>query len=72
MIQGEPIQNGDTRLVTGPTTGAVYLTLEGLRDDEVPAERAGKGADTTFKVPEKVRENDRLYVMRDVEVDELA
>ena len=72
LIQGEPIQNGDKLLVTGPTTGAVYLTLEGLRDDEKPADRADKGADTTFKVPEKVRENDRLYVMRDVVVDELA
>lgn len=48
------------------------MTLEGLRVDDVEAAEAVKGDDITFRVPEKIRENDRLYVMRTVVEDELA
>ena len=36
------------------------------------AAEAVKGDDVTFRVPEKIRENDRLYVMRETVEDELA
>lgn len=71
-VHGETIRAGDELLVCGPTTGAVFVTLEGLRVDDVEAAEAVKGDDITFRVPEKIRENDRLYVMRTVVEDELA
>ncbi|MDD3118647.1 MAG: U32 family peptidase [Victivallales bacterium] len=52
---------GDEVLITGPTTGAVTLTVAALRVDEQPAEQAVKGNTVTFAVPEKVRANDRVY-----------
>ena len=45
---------------------------EGLRVDDAEAAEAVKGDDVTFRVPEKIRENDRLYVMRETVEDELA
>ena len=72
MVHGETIRTGDELLVCGPTTGVVFVMLEGLRVDDVEADEAVKGDDITFRVPEKIRENDRLYVMRTVVEDELA
>ena len=45
---------------------------EGLRVDDAEADEAVKGDDVTFRVPEKIRENARLYVMRGRLEDELA
>ena len=66
------LRPGDELLVGGPTTGAVFVRPEGLRVDDAEAAEAVKGDDVTFRVPEKIRENDRLYVMRETVEDELA
>ena len=66
------LRPGDELLVCGPTTGAVFVRPEGLRVDDAEAAEAVKGDDVTFRVPEKIRENDRLYVMRETVEDELA
>ena len=71
-VHGETIRPGDELLVCGPTTGAVFVRPEGLRFDDAEAAEAVKGDDVTFRVPEKIRENDRLYVMRETVEDELA
>lgn len=71
-VHGETIRPGDELLVCGPTTGAVFVRPEGLRVDDAEAAEAVKGDDVTFRVPEKIRENDRLYVMRETVEDELA
>ena len=55
------MQVGDKLLITGPTTGAVYLTLEEARVDLGAVERVPKGSYVSFKVPVKVRPNDKLY-----------
>ena len=57
-------------LIAGPTTGAVFAVAEEIRCNEEPADEAPKGTEATFRVPEKIRENDKLYVMRRVEPDE--
>ena len=66
------LRPGDELLVCGPTTGAVFVRPEGLRVDDAEAAEAVKGDDVTFRVPEKIRENDRLYVMRETVEDELT
>lgn len=68
QLQGGAVKPGDKLLVTGPTTGAVILTAGELRDDDGHTiDEAPKGTRVTFKVPEKIRENDRLYRMDPVE-----
>ena len=69
-IHGETVRAGDKVLIAGPTTGAVFAVADGIRCNEEPAGEAPKGTEATFRVPEKIRENDKLYVMRRVEPDE--
>ena len=42
----------------------MYLTPESFWKDEKEAEQAGKGDIITFKVPDRVRENDKVYVIK--------
>ncbi len=53
---------GDEVVITGPTTGAVILTLDEIRVDLKPVEKAVKGESFSIKVPGKIRPSDRLYV----------
>ena len=60
-LEAGTLRKGDRYLVTGPTTGAVYGNAEAMRVNESEAENAEKGAEITFRVPERIREHDRLY-----------
>ena len=60
-LEAGTLRKGDRYLVTGPTTGAVYGNAEAMRVNESEAENAEKGAEVTFRVPERIREHDRLY-----------
>lgn len=70
LIQASEVRAGDRLLITGPTTGAVYATLENPFVDEKPVEKVLKGQHVTFKLKEKIRENDKLYILKTVQ-DEL-
>ena len=52
---------GDKMLITGPTTGALYVTVEEIHDDTHAVTTAQKGTRVSFKVPEKVRLSDKLF-----------
>ena len=52
---------GDKMLITGPTTGALYMTVEEIHDDTHAVTTAQKGTRVSFKVPEKVRPSDKLF-----------
>jgi len=56
---------GDEVLITGPTTGAVFLTIEEIRVNLKPVNETKKGERFSFKVKEKLRPSDRLYKMVD-------
>ena len=59
------IEEGEELLVTGPTTGAVFFGAEQMHLDEGTTRKVDeKGTLFSIKVPEKMRPNDRLYVMR--------
>ena len=64
LVQAQDFQLGDKLLITGPTTGAVYVTPEEILNDGQSVREIKKGMDITFKVREKVREHDKLYVVR--------
>lgn len=52
---------GNKMLITGPTTGALYVTVEEIHDDTHAVTTAQKGTRVSFKVPEKVRPSDKLF-----------
>lgn len=52
---------GDEIIITGPTTGALILTLDEIRVDLKPVEKTVKGERFSIKVPAKIRPSDRLY-----------
>lgn len=61
LIEAGEMKVGDKLLITGPTTGAIYLTLEEARVDLGAVDVVKKGSYVSFKVPVKVRPNDKLY-----------
>lgn len=60
MESGE-LSVGDEIVITGPTTGALILTVDEIRVDLKPVERTVKGESFSIKVPSKIRPSDRLY-----------
>lgn len=60
---------GDKMLITGPTTGALYVTVEEIHDDTHAVTTAQKGTRVSFKVPEKVRPSDKLFKIEEVVKD---
>lgn len=61
LIEAGELHVGDKLLITGPTTGAVYVDLEEARVDLTAVECVPKGVYVSFKVPCKVRPADKLY-----------
>lgn len=61
LIEAGEIKAGEKLLITGPTTGAMFLNLEDPRVDLKPVEIVRKGEHVSFKVPEKIRPSDKLY-----------
>ena len=61
VVEAAEMKVGDKLLITGPTTGALFLTLDEARVDLKPVDVVHKGEHVSFKVSEKVRPSDRLY-----------
>lgn len=57
---------GDKMLITGPTTGVMYVTVEEIHDDTHSVQTAQKGTRVAFKVPGKVRPSDKLFKIQKV------
>ena len=60
---------GDKMLVTGPTTGVMYVTVEEIHDDTHAVTTAQKGTRVSFRGPDKVRAGDKLLKNEKVEAD---
>ena len=63
-IEAGSFCKGDRLLITGPTTGAVYLTADEIRYNLQPVDEAHKGQSVSIPVPEKVRPSDKLFVLK--------
>jgi U32 family peptidase len=62
LIETQDLQEGDTVIVTGPTTGYVEATVREIRTDAgQKVAKATKGSVVSFAVSEKVRPSDKLY-----------
>lgn len=60
-IEASEISVGDKLLVTGPTTGVMYLDATEIRYDLNSVETAHKGERISLPVPDKVRPSDKLF-----------
>ena len=63
LIETQSVKAGDELLITGPTTGALFITANDIRVDLQTAEEAIKGDYFSIKTNEKIRPNDQLYKM---------
>jgi putative protease len=63
LVETQSVKQGDELLITGPTTGAVFITAEDIRVDFNSVEEAVKGDHFSIKTNEKIRPNDQLYKM---------
>ncbi len=60
-IEAAEISVGDKLLITGPTTGVVYLDATEIRFDLNPVATAHQGEHISMPVPEKIRPSDKLF-----------
>lgn len=52
---------GDKLLITGPTTGVIYVTPDEIHDDVQAVQTARQGTRVAIRVPAKVRPSDKLF-----------
>lgn len=61
-VEASTFKVGDKLLITGNTTGAMYVEVKELHgDDGEPITEAEQGMRVAFSVPGKVRPNDKLF-----------
>ena len=60
-VEATTFDQGDKLLITGNTTGVMYLNADEIRYDLKPVETAKQGWRVSIPVPDKVRPNDKLY-----------
>ena len=60
-VEASEFSVGDKLLITGPTTGVIYLDADEIRYDLGPVNTARKGQHVSIPVPAKVRPSDKLF-----------
>ncbi|MBN2743494.1 MAG: U32 family peptidase [Marinilabiliaceae bacterium] len=65
LLETRGASQGDTILITGPTTGVMELVIGELRVDLQPVDVADKGVRFSMPVPEKVRRSDKVFLLVD-------
>lgn len=70
LIEAAELHVGDKLLITGHTTGAMYVTLDEARVNLKPVDTVKKGAHVSFKVPARIRPNDKLYIMQPTGIED--
>ena len=60
-LENGDLSKGDTILVTGPTTGAIYYEVDEIRVDLKVTEKALKGELCSIKTPDYLRRSDKVY-----------
>lgn len=68
-LEAGELTPGTEIIITGPTTGALFLTPEEIRVDLKSVERVRKGESFSILVPAKVRPSDRLYIWEETSVN---
>ena len=65
-VEACEFEPGDNLLITGPTTGVIYVTPTEIHGDHGPVPKALKGTRVSIAVPEKVRPSDKLFKLERV------
>ena len=60
-VEATTFQVGDRLLITGPTTGVMYVTADEIHDDNGPVQVAQQGTRVSIAVTGKVRPSDKLF-----------
>ena len=60
-VQASIFKKGDRLLITGPTTGAMYLDATEIHDDNGPIEETVQHTYVSVPVPGKVRPHDKVF-----------
>ena len=64
-VEASDFSLGDRLLITGPTTGALWLTADEIHNnDGLPVDTAPQHERVSIPVPEKVRPNDKLFKLK--------
>jgi len=69
LLESQELSVGDKILITGPTTGVVETTIEEIRVDLKPVEKAVKGDSFSIALDTTIRRSDKLYKIVDVSDD---
>ncbi len=67
-VEASDFKLGDKLLITGPTTGVMYITAKEIHDDNGPIEHAPQHIRVSVPVKGKVRPNDKVFKLVKVEV----
>lgn len=62
LMESGELHLGDEIVITGPTTGAIIMTVEEMRVDLKPVDTVGKGESFSIKTDKKIRPSDKLYI----------
>lgn len=65
-IEAADFKKGDKLLVTGPTTGVIWLNADEIRYDLKPVDEALRGQRISMPVPAKVRPSDKLFKLETI------
>ena len=60
-VEAATFEVGDKLLITGPTTGVIYVTADEIHDDYGSVQVAQQGTKVSIAVPAKVRPSDKLF-----------
>ncbi len=61
MLQADSLNKGEDILIIGNKTGVIEQSIEEIRVDDKPIDKAPKGSIASFPVTQKVRKNDKVY-----------
>ncbi|MDH8701184.1 putative protease [Dysgonomonadaceae bacterium PH5-43] len=61
LIETQTLHKGDKVLITGPTTGALFVDVDEIRVELNSVDEASKGMHFSMKVSEKIRPSDKLF-----------
>lgn len=65
VLEAKELSEGDKIMITGPTTGVLKSVVDELHTDEGVVKIGKKKQEVSFKVPDKVRKGDKLFVLVD-------
>ena len=68
-VEANTFHVGDKMLITGPTTGVIYVTADEIHGDHGPVEVARQGTRVSIAVPAKVRPSDKLFKLEHCSAD---